>query len=251
MTQQPIFYQGNILLLYLRSGLLFISVLFVTVIFGILMLIAALLPYALQYKLATVWGKFVLIAAKVICGINYQITGLENINREENAIVLCKHQSAWETIALIALLPPQCILLKKSLLWIPFWGWAMATLKPIAIDRSAPKEALSQLLKQGAQRLQEGFWVVMFPEGTRTAPGEQRKFSASGALLAQRTGFPVIPIAHNAGEFWPRNSFVKYPGTIQLKIGAPISVTGRKSKEINAEAEAWIVNAMQEINTVQ
>ncbi len=251
MTQQPISYQGNSMPLYLRSGLLFISVLSVTVIFGILMLIAALFPFALQYKLAAIWGKFVLNAAKVICGINYQITGLENISQQKNAIVLCKHQSAWETIALIALLPPQCILLKKSLLWIPFWGWAMATLKPIAINRSTPKAALSQLLKQGAQRLQEGFWVVIFPEGTRTAPGEQRKFSASGALLAQRTGFPVIPIAHNAGEFWPRNSFVKYPGTIQLKIGAPITVAGRKSKEINAEAEAWIANTMQEINTAK
>ncbi len=243
-------YQGNSMLqLYLRSGLLFASVLMATVIIGILMLIAALLPFALQYKLATLWAKFVLSATSLICGLDYQVSGLENINLVKNAIVLCKHQSAWETIALIALLPPQCILLKKSLLWIPFWGWAMATLKPIAIDRESPKEALSQLLKQGAQRLQEGFWVVMFPEGTRTAPGEQRKFSASGALLAQRTGFPVIPIAHNAGEFWPRNSFIKYPGTIQLKIGTPITVSGRKSKDINAEAETWIINTMQEIAT--
>ena len=243
--------QNNNLLLYLRSSLLLISVLIGTIIIGLLMLIVALLPFSLQYKLAAVWGKYVLFMTSAICDLSYQVSGLEHITKEQNAVVLCKHQSAWETIALMALLPPQSVLLKKSLLWIPFWGWAMATLKPIAINRSAPKEALSQLLKQGAQRLKEGFWVVIFPEGTRTAPGEERKFSASGSLLAQRTGFPVIPIAHNAGEFWSRNSFIKYPGVIQLKIGAPISVEGRKSKEINAEAETWIKNTMLEIEATK
>lgn len=249
MTQANTSSQNSKFLLYVRSGLLFMSILIGTIIIALLMLMAALLPFSLQYKLAAFWGKFVLFMTSVICGLSYQVSGLEHISKEHNAIVLCKHQSAWETIALMALLPPQSVLLKKSLLWIPFWGWAMATLKPMAIDRSAPKEALSQLLKQGAQRLKEGFWVVIFPEGTRTAPGEQRKFSASGSLLAQRTGFPIIPIAHNAGEFWPRNSFIKYPGIIQLKIGKPISVEGRKSKEINAEAEAWIKNTMLEIET--
>lgn len=251
MTLANSSYQGSKLLLYLRSTLLFISVLMGTIIIGLLMLVVALFPFSLQYKLAAIWGQYVLFMTSAICGLNYQVTGLEHITKEQNAIVLCKHQSAWETIALMALLPPQCVLLKKSLLWLPFWGWAMATLKPIAINRSAPKEALSQLLKQGAQRLKEGFWVVIFPEGTRTAPGEERKFSASGSLLAQRTGFPIIPIAHNAGEFWSRNSFIKYPGVIQLKIGAPISPKGRKSKEINAEAETWIKNAMLEIEATK
>jgi len=222
-----------------------------TIVFALLMLIFFVLPFGLHFKLAALWGRFVLAMTQLICGLSYQVTGLENLNRVKNAIVLCKHQSAWETIALMALLPPQSVLLKKSLLWLPFWGWAMATLKPIAINRSTPKAALSQLLKQGAVRLKEGFWVVIFPEGTRVAPGAESKFSASGSLLAQRTGYPVIPIAHNAGEFWPRNSFLKQAGTIQLHIGEPISTEGRKSKEINNEAEAWIKNAMHTIESLK
>ena len=249
MMQQNISYQGSQFLLYCRSCFLFIMVLAATIIIGLLMLIAVLLPYSLQYKLASFWGTYVMFMTKVTCGLIYQVSGLENITQDHNAIILCKHQSAWETIFLMAILPPSSILLKKSLLWIPFWGWAMATLKPIAIDRSSPKQALSQLLKQGAKRLQEGYWIVMFPEGTRMAPGEQGKFSASGSLLAQRTGYPIVPIAHNAGEFWPRNSFVKYPGVIQVKIGSVITVEDRKSKDINTEAEAWINNTMREIET--
>ena len=249
MTQQHTSYQGSRLLLYVRSGFLFIMVLSAAIIISLLMLLATLLPFSLQYKLASFWGTYVMFMTKAICGLSYQASGLENITPEQNAIVLCKHQSAWETIFLMAALPPSSILLKKSLLRIPFWGWAMATLKPIAIDRSNPKQALSQLLKQGAKRLQEGYWLVIYPEGTRMAPGEQGKFSASGSLLAQRTAYPIIPIAHNAGEFWPRNSFLKYPGVIQVKIGPAIPTEGRKSRDINADAEAWIKNAMQEIDT--
>ena len=249
MTQQNISYQGNLFLLYCRSGLLFASVLAFTIVMAFVVLTIGLLSITLRFKLARFWATCTLFLAKSICGINYHVTGLESISKDHNAIILCKHQSAWETIYLTTALPPSCILLKKSLLWIPFWGWAMATLKPIAIDRSSPKEALLQLLKQGAKRLQEGYWIVMYPEGTRTVPGEHRKFSASGSLLAQRTGYPVIPVAHNAGKFWPRNSFLKYPGVIQVKIGPVISVQGRKSKEINAEVETWIKNTMQEIES--
>lgn len=249
MTPQNISYQGNRFLLYLRSGLLFISVLAMTIILALVVFIVAPFSNKLCFKIARFWSVSTLFLTETLCGLSYHVTGLENISLDNAAIVLSKHQSAWETVFLTAALPPSCTLLKKSLLWIPFWGWAMIALKPIAIDRSTPKEALSQLLKQGAKRLQEGYWLVIYPEGTRTAPGEQRKFSASGSLLAQRTGFPVIPIAHNAGEFWPRYSFVKYPGVIQVKIGPTIAVVGRKSKEINAEVESWIINAMQEIET--
>ncbi len=249
MPQQNISYQGNHFILYLRASLLFASVLTLTLIISLTLLIIAPFTRPLRYKIAEFWASCTLILADKICGISYSVSGIENITLEKNAIVLCKHQSAWETIFLVANLPPASILLKKSLLWIPFWGWAMTTLKPIAINRATPKEALAQLLKQGAKRLQEGYWVIMYPEGTRTSPGEHGKFSASGSLLAQRTGYPIIPIAHNAGEFWPRNSFLKYPGVIQVKIGTAIAVENRKSRDINAEAETWVKVAMQEIET--
>jgi 1-acyl-sn-glycerol-3-phosphate acyltransferase len=249
--QANLSYPNKSLLIHLKSALLMLVVLIGTVIFSILILMFSLLTMRLHFKIAALWCRFVLASTRIICGLSYQVTGLENLSHVENAIVLCKHQSAWETIALTAILPPQSILLKKSLLWLPFWGWAMATLKPIAIDRSSPRQALSQLLQTGALRLTEGFWIVIYPEGTRMAPNEAGKFSASGSLLAQRTGYPVIPIAHNAGEFWPRNSFLKQPGVIQLKIGAAITSKNRKSKEINQQAETWIKNAMLEIESLK
>jgi len=247
MTQQNTSYQGNQFFLYLRSGLLFVMVLLVTIIIGSLMPIVALLRPTYSYPLAQIWVRIVLALTEIISGISYQVTGLENIPKDRAGVVLCKHQSAWETIALMLLLPPQSILLKKSLLFIPFWGTGILALKPIAINRDAPKDALKQLLKQGSQRIKEGLWVVVYPEGTRTAPGEVRKFGGGGSLLAQRNNAPILPIAHNAGTFWPRYSFLKYPGVIQVRIGPVIETEGRKSKEVNAEAEAWINHTMQEI----
>lgn len=185
---------------------------------------------------------------KMTCGLTYEVQGLDNVPKDQACIILSKHQSAWETVALRLFLPPQTALLKKSLLWIPVGGWALATLKPIAIDRENQREALKSLIEQGIARLQEGLFVLIFPEGTRAAPGENKKFNAGGAMLAQKSGYPIIPLAHNAGEFWPRNSFLKYPGTIQVRIGPIIHTEGRKAKDINAEAEAWIAQAMAEIS---
>jgi 1-acyl-sn-glycerol-3-phosphate acyltransferase len=188
-------------------------------------------------------------AAKVCCGITHEIEGLENLPKDRPAIVLSKHQSAWETVAFRVFLPVHTTLLKRSLLWIPFGGWALATLKPIAIDRENQRAALKLLMEQGSSALQEGLWVVVFPEGTRTAPGENKKFSAGGAMLAHKTGYPVIPLALNAGEVWPRYSFLKYPGVIKVKIGPVIETEGKKAKEINDQAEAWVAQAMTEITT--
>jgi len=174
-----------------------------------------------------------------VCGVRYRVTGAERIPTEP-CIVLCKHQSAWETIALQIVLPPQVWVLKRELLKVPFFGWGLAMLSPIAIDRSAGRQALKQMVEQGRQRLGMGFWIVMFPEGTRVAPGQRGQYHVGGAWLATQTGTTVLPIAHNAGTLWPRNAFLKYPGTITIAIGEPIDPTGMKAEALRKQVEEWI-----------
>ncbi|MFI4937893.1 MAG: lysophospholipid acyltransferase family protein [Candidatus Berkiellales bacterium] len=196
-------------------------------------------PYRIRYYVITRWSHFVIWWAKTICGIHYIVKGQENLPAK-NAIVLCKHQSAWETLFLQVLLPPQCWVLKRELLWIPFFGWALSLLEPIAIHREKANSALKQLLEQGKQRLQQGRWVIIFPEGTRVSVGKTGKYSRSGALLAKESGYLAVPIAHNAGVFWPKNAFVKKPGTIELVIGPPIDPTQYSTEEIQQKAQEWI-----------
>jgi 1-acyl-sn-glycerol-3-phosphate acyltransferase len=160
---------------------------------------------------------------------------------------LCKHQSAWETLALQVIFPPQVWVLKRELLWLPFFGWGLAMTSPIAINRSDGKGAMKQLLKQGKDRLKQGFCVVIFPEGTRVPYGQRGKYKVGGALLAVSSGVPVVPVAHNAGRLWGRNAFSKHPGVVTMSIGQPIPTQGRKADEINAEVEAWIENEIQHI----
>lgn len=247
MTQQPISSNTANFRAYFGSTLFLIFILITIPIFGIAVLICSGCPFAWRYKIGDVWTQLVIAGLKVCCGLSYEIEGLENIPKQGPAIILSKHQSAWETIALRQFIKPQTAVLKKSLLQIPFGGWALARLKPIAIDRENQKEALKMLIEEGCQRLEEGLFVLIFPEGTRVAPGAVKKFSAGGAMLAQKSGYPVIPLAHNAGEFWPRNSFLKYPGVIKVKIGPLISTENKKTKDINQEAEDWINQAMAEI----
>jgi len=248
MTQQNTSYQGSKIRLYLGSAIFFVCIFLSATVVGILILSAAVLSFPVRYKIANLWIDLILWMARFFCGLSYEVEGLEHIKAQQTAIVLSKHQSAWETLALRKIFPTQTALLKRSLLWMPIWGWALATLKPIAIDRNNQREALRTLLDQGTACLNEGLWVVIFPEGTRTAPGENKKFSAGGSILAHKSEYPVIPVAHNAGEYWPRYSFLKYPGTIKVKIGPPIESKGRKAADINAEAEAWVAQAMQEIS---
>ncbi|MBT4330692.1 MAG: 1-acyl-sn-glycerol-3-phosphate acyltransferase, partial [Gammaproteobacteria bacterium] len=164
-------------------------------------------------------------------------------------IIFSKHQSAWETMAFQSIFPPQVWVLKQSLLWIPIFGWGLALLKPIAIDRGAGRKALQQVVKQGTDRLQSGIWVVIFPEGTRLPPGEKKKFAGGGAVLANKSGYPIIPVAHNAGSFWARRGLLKRPGTIEVRIGAPIDSKNRSSSEINQQAEQWINEQMEALES--
>jgi 1-acyl-sn-glycerol-3-phosphate acyltransferase len=212
------------------------------------MVIACIIfPFNVRYGIGKGWANFVLKLAEIFCGVRYEVEGLENINGNRAAIVLSNHQSAWETLAFRCFLPMQTSLFKRSLMWIPFWGWAMATLRPIPIDRDNKTAALRKLISDGTAALKEGLWVVVFPEGTRRAVGQMGEFSAGGAMLAQKSGFPVLPVALNAGTIWPRYSFLKYPGIIKVKIGPLVEVNGRKAAEINQEAEAWVRRALEEI----
>lgn len=203
-----------------------------------------------RYRIISVWAKSMLWWLELTCGIRYRVLGAEHVPAQP-CVVLSKHQSAWETLAFQKILPPQVWVLKRELLWIPFFGWGLALTSPIAIDRSAGREALKQLVAQGRDRLARGFFVVVFPEGTRMPPGRQGKFHIGGAWLAAHTGTPVLPVALNAGEYWGKNQFLKKPGTITVSIGAPIDTTGRKPDEVNKLAEAWIAAEMARIDAIR
>ena len=248
MAQHNIFSQTNSLRIYLGSAAFFVGLVISTILFAPIILICIVLPFSVRYNIGKGWAGAVLKMAEVCCGIRYEVEGLEHIKTDSTAVVLSNHQSAWETIAFRYFLPPQTSLFKQSLLWIPFWGWAMATLKPIAIDRNSKNSALRKLISRGTEALNEGLWVVVFPEGTRMPVDKLGSFSAGGAMLAQKSGYPVVPIVLDAGRYWPRYSFLKYPGTIKVKIGPYIESKGRKAADINKEAEDWVRLAMLEIN---
>ncbi len=223
----------------LRSSLFLLGQVVITVAFALLLPLALLLPYRWRYTVLIQWGRAILLWLRLTCGIRHVIEGLDRIPAD-NAIILANHQSAWETLMLPLLFRPQSWLLKRELLRIPLFGWGLALMRPIAIDRSAGRKAMRQLLTQGQQRLEQGCWVVIFPQGTRVAPGEHKPYAVGGALLAERSGYPVVPVAHNAGYCWGRHAFHKHPGTIRLVIGEPIDTTGLDAQAINQRVAAWI-----------
>lgn len=193
------------------------------------------------------WARFVVRWLALTCNLRYRVIGREHIP-DHPCVILAKHQSAWETIAFQDIFPPQIWVLKRSLLLLPFFGWALWVLKSIAIDRSAGREALKHLVKQGKDRLARGLWVVIFPEGTRVLPGKRGKYQIGGAWLATHTGATVVPVAHNAGEFWRKNSLLKHPGLITVSIGPAIDATGMKADELNKKVEAWIEGEMPRLH---
>ncbi len=222
-----------------RAALYWLGLVVSTIVVAALLLLLAPFPFLVRQRFSVLWPRFNLWWLKITCGLRYEVQGGENIP-DGAAIYLCKHQSAWETIAMETLVPPMVWVLKRELMWIPIFGWALAVLKPIALDRSKGRAAVEQLIAQGAQRLREGISVVIFPEGTRVAAGTKGKYRLGGALLAERTGYPVVPMAHNAGYFWPRRGFRKYPGTIRVVIGEAFDPAGMSAAQINRKVEAWI-----------
>jgi 1-acyl-sn-glycerol-3-phosphate acyltransferase len=232
---------------FIRSLLFAPLALLVTAPAGLLVALAFVLPISFRFRIIAVWYTVFLALCRYVLGLHYQVIGRENIPPTP-PVILAKHQSAWETVSLQAIFPPLVFVMKKSLLMIPFLGWGLAAARMISIDRSAGKDALRQVITQGCERLKAGFGVVIFPEGTRMRPGETRRFKPGGAHLAVSSGAPTVPVAHNAGEFWGKNAFVKKPGLITVSIGPAIDPAGKSAEEITALAEQWIEKEMRRLS---
>ena len=225
----------------------------------LLLLTATVMPYALcvvawswlpmprRYWMVLGWTRFAIFSARAVCGIRWKVNGMENLP-DRPVILLSKHQSAWETLWFTTVMPrPLTYVYKKELHLLPFVGWGLATLRMISIDRSRGRDAFEQVVEQGTRKLQDGTWIVIFPEGTRTAPGAPPRYKTGGARLAVRTGACVVPVAHNSGEVWPRRSFLKLPGTITVSIGKPIDPQGLTAEQLAKRVETWIEDEMHRI----
>ena len=236
-------------MILLRSLIYFVAMVITVVLFGLtIALLGRFKPNDFSDRVATHWGRLNLWLQRVICGLGYEIEGLEHLPADGPCIIMSKHQSTWETIGLRGILrPQQSWVLKQELMQLPIFGWALKFAKSIPIDRSAGRRAVIDVVKQGTARLAEGRCVIIFPEGTRTAPGQRRKYGLGGGVLAERSGAPVIPVAHNAGVFWRRRGVKKYPGTIRVVVGAAIDPTGKKAAKITREVEDWIEAKQEEL----
>jgi 1-acyl-sn-glycerol-3-phosphate acyltransferase len=230
----------------LRSALYLLFMLVVTPIVAALMIVCIPLGYRVEHGLTRAWCSLMLGAARLLCGLQYRVLGAEQLPQRA-AVVLSKHQSAWETIFLNAFCPRPVFVIKRELVLVPFFGWGLAMIKPISIDRKAGRDALNQVIEQGTQRLRDGHWVVIFPEGTRVAPGERKRYGIGGASLAVHARAPVVPVAHNAGYFWARKAFTKRPGLITISFGPAIATENRTAMEVIQETERWIETEVERI----
>jgi 1-acyl-sn-glycerol-3-phosphate acyltransferase len=231
------------------GSLVFTTLLFVSVIvYGPITLVVRLFGYPAMYSAVRLWSRSMLWGLRVCCRLDYEVDGLEHLPAE-NSVILMKHSSAWETIAQIALFPRQTWVMKRELIWAPVLGWVIFCLKPIPINRKGGRAAVEQVIEHGCRRLDEGLWVVIFPEGTRVPAGQTRRYGLGGALLANAGGRVIVPVAHNAGAFWPRRSLLKRRGTIRVLVGPPIPTAGREPREINQRVQDWIEAALSEMPT--
>ena len=233
-------------MLILRSLLFYIGQIISTILIAPIGIIAFPLDFKKRYYLITRWAVFNLWWLKICCNVTYEIKGKDNIPRKP-CVVMSKHQSAFETLALQQIFIPQVWILKKELLRIPIYGWGLASMQPIAINRDSTIKSFRQIADQVCERLQKGYWVIIFPEGTRVAPNKKKKYLPGGGMLAEKSGAQVVPVAHNAGRLWPRNSMIKKPGLITIKIGPVIESENKSAKEITGEVENWIEKEIREL----
>ncbi|HEX7606694.1 MAG TPA: lysophospholipid acyltransferase family protein [Usitatibacter sp.] len=231
----------------LRSVLFLVGALVITVPFGFLVPSGRLFGTEPPFMLARLYTQVMLAWTQASLGIRHEVTGWENVPTFP-VVIMAKHQSAWETMFIESAFPSQCWIVKKELRWLPFVGWGLMAIRAIAIDRTSGSSAREQIVEQGAERLKEGHWVTIFPEGTRVAPGKVGRYGVGGSLLATRTGTPILPIAHNAGEYWPRYAFRKRPGTVKVVIGPLIETRGRDVISVNNDVQNWIEGQMRAIS---
>jgi 1-acyl-sn-glycerol-3-phosphate acyltransferase len=231
----------------LRSVIFLVGALAITGPFGFAVPLSRVFGKHPPFVVARLYTTVMLVWIEWSLGIRHEVAGWENVPKTP-AVIMSKHQSAWETLYLESRFPPQCWIIKKELLWLPFVGWGLMAIRCIAIDRSSGHAARDQIVEQGAQRLKEGLWVTIFPEGTRVPPGKRGRYGIGGAMLATRTGTQILPIAHNAGDFWGRYAFKKRAGVVKVVIGVPIQTEGRDVLSVNREVEEWIEGQMRVIS---
>ncbi|MEM9056002.1 MAG: lysophospholipid acyltransferase family protein [Pseudomonadota bacterium] len=231
---------------HLRSLLFLIVLVVLSAVWCVLLPLMALFSRSTRYKTVVLWARLVLGALHRLCGLTFVVEGRENIP-DTASIAYIKHTTVWETIADIVVFPEQSWVLKRELMWVPLLGLGLYMLAPIAINRNARHSAAQQVIAQGKQRLRDGVWLMIFPEGTRVEPGKTRRYGFSGAVLAAKSGVPIVPVAHNAGDYWPKGEFVKRPGTIRFCIGPAIDPSDKSAQQINAEAQQWIEGKMAQI----
>ncbi len=235
------------LTLFIRSLIFSIFLIVGIIFYSVICLIAFIFPLRIRYLIIKSWTLAVIWVLKVVCRITYTLEGLENIPTDRNGILMSKHQSAWETFFLPGFFNEIAIIVKRELLWIPFFGWGLASIEPIAINRSNKARAMDQIITKGKECLDNGRWILVFPEGTRIPVGHVGHYRLGGARLAVATEYPIIPVAHNAGHFWPRRKFIKNPGNVHVVFGPLIETKNRAADEVLAEVKNWIETTMKRI----
>src|SRR3990167_1102481 len=234
--------------LFLRSLIFFLFSCITIPLYSIACIISLLLPLRYRFILIRSYLYSAIVLLRVVCHLDYRLEGIEHLPKDRAGIILSKHQSTWETFFLPLIFHDPAIIVKRELLWVPFFGWGLAVSDPIVINRKKKSGAMQQLMQKGKKCLESGRWVLIFPEGTRIPAGEVGHYRLGGTRLAASTGYPVIPVAHNAGRFWPKRKFIKQPGTISIVIGPLIESKGKTPEEIMAKTKNWIENTMLQID---
>ena len=232
----------------LRSAFFWLGFATLTLTLAALVLLIFYTPISVRMTLVRTWSNATLLMLRMFCGLHYSVEGLENIP-DEGFIIMSKHSSTWETIALQKLFTrPLVWVVKRELTWIPFFGWGLWVMDSIALNRGTGRKAINQLVRESKILMDEGRILMLFPEGTRVPPGQRKPFKIGGAVVSQQTGYAVLPVAHNAGEFWPRHSWIKWPGTIRVVIGRPIPPQDKTPEQIATSVGEWITAECEKIS---